>query len=74
MNQTISMISKQLINFDYKRQHVLVDNHKIISGDFIYACALGVLVSNIDLILQEILTQELTAHPPVVIKDDGEYE
>ena len=74
LNQTFSMIRKQLINLGHKRQHGLVDNHKIISLDLIYACAFGVLVSNIDLNFQGILTHELTACPPVLINDNGEYE
>ena len=43
----------------------------MISRDLIYACALSVLVSSIDLNFQEILSHELAAYPPVVIKDNG---
>ena len=54
-------ISIKLINIDHKRKQIPMDNHKINSHDLIYARALGLLVSNRNLNLQEILTHELTA-------------
>ena len=62
---------KLVNNIDHKRKHILLDKHKIISQDLIYARALGLLVSNRDLNFQEILTHELAAYPPALFEENG---
>ena len=62
---------KLVSNIDHKRKHILLDKHKIISQDLIYARALGLLVSNRDLNFQEIQTHELSAYTSALFEENG---
>ena len=57
-------LSKQVVTFAERKKRLSVGESAIVHQEAIYARVIGLLVSQRDLDLQQILATELTAYPP----------
>lgn len=64
-------LSKRVVTFASHKKHVLVGEHKVLDQEALYARVIGLLVSNRDLDLTEVLSTELAAYPPSMFLPDG---
>ena len=60
-----------MVTFASRKKHVLVGEHKVLDQEAIYARVIGLLVSNRDLDLAQVLSTELAAYPPYMFHPDG---
>ena len=67
-------LSKQVVTFAEKTKHLSVGESAIVDQEAIYARVIGLLVSQRDLDLQQVLATELTAYPPSMFQADAEMQ
>ena len=67
-------LSKQVVTFAERKKHLYVGESAIVDQEAIYARVIGLLVSQRDLDLQQVLAMELTAYPPSMSQADGEMQ
>ena len=67
-------LSKQVVTFVERKKHLSVGESAIVDQEAIYARVIGLLVSQRDLDLQQVLATELTAYPPSMSQADGEMQ
>ena len=65
-------LQKQVVTFGVQKKRLAVGDNVIINQEAIYARVLGLLVSQRDLDLQQVLATELTAYPPSMFTADGQ--
>ena len=66
-------LSKQVVTFAERKKRLSVGESAIVDQEAIYyARVIGLLVSQRDLNLQQVLATELTAYPPSMFQADGE--
>ena len=65
-------LSKEEVAFNTKKKRLTVEEHAVIDLEAIYACVIGLLVSQRALNFQEVLATELTAYPPSMFHADGQ--
>jgi len=61
-----------MVTFSTKKKRITVGEHTVIDQEAIYACVIGLLVSQRYLSFQEVLATELTAYPPSIFHADGQ--
>ena len=61
-----------MVTFSTKKKRITVGEHAVIDQEAIYACVIGLLVSQRYLSFQEVLATELTAYPPSIFHADGQ--
>ena len=61
-----------MVTFSTKKKRITVGEHAVIDQEAIYACVIGLLVSERYLSFQEVLATELTAYPPSIFHADGQ--
>jgi len=59
------------VTFASQKKYLLVGEHKVLDQEAIYARVIGLLVSNRDLNLPQVLLTELAAYPPCMFHPDG---
>lgn len=69
-NGFYSPLSHQVITFSDKKKQISVE--KFVDQEAIYARVIGLLVSQRDLDLQQVLATELAAYPPSMFQADGQ--
>ena len=67
-------LSKQVVTFAERKKRLPVGESAIVDQEAIYARVIGLLVSQRDLDLQQVLATELTAYPPSMFQADGEMQ
>ena len=67
-------LSKQVVTFAERTKRLSVGESAIVDQEAIYARVIGLLVSQHDLDLQQVLATELTAYPPSMFQADGEMQ
>ena len=67
-------LSKQVVTFAERTKRLSVGESAIVDQEAIYARVIGLLVSQRDLGLQQILATELTAYAPSMFQADGEMQ
>ena len=67
-------LSKQVVAFAESTKRLSVGESAIVDQEAIYARVIGLLVSQRDLDLQQVLATELTAYPPSMFQADGEMQ
>ena len=65
-------LSKQVVAFTEKKKRLSVGENAVVDQEAIYARVIGLLVSQRDLDLQQVLATELTAYPPSMFQADGQ--
>ena len=65
---------KQVVTFAERTKRISVGERAIVDQEAIYARVIGLLVSQHDLDLQQVLATELTAYPPSMFQADGEMQ
>ena len=67
-------LSKQVVTFAERTKRLPVGESAIVDQEAIYARVIGLLVSQRDLGLQQVLSTELTAYAPSMFQADGEMQ
>ena len=67
-------LSKQVVTFAERKKRLYVGDSAIVDQEAVYARVIGLLVSQRDLDLQQVLATELTAYPPSMFQADGEMQ
>ena len=67
-------LSMQFVTFSERTKRLSVGESAIVDQEAIYARVIGLLVSQRDLNLQQLLATELTAYPPPMFQADGEMQ
>jgi hypothetical protein len=68
----IDPLSKQVITFAEKKKRLSVGEHALVDQEAIYTRVIGLLVSQRDLDLQQVIATELTAYPSSMFNADGQ--
>jgi len=61
-----------VITFAEKKKRLSVGEHAVIDQEAIYARVIGLLVSQRDLDLQQVIATEMTAYPPSMCRAGGQ--
>ena len=65
-------LSKQVVTFAEKKKRLSVGENSVVDQEAIYARVIGLLVSQRDLDLQQVLATELAVYPPSMFQADGQ--
>ena len=65
-------LAKQVTTFAAKKKCLTIEENSVMDQEAIYARVIGLLVSQRDLDLQQVLSTELTAYPPSMFQADGQ--
>jgi len=67
-----SSLAKQVTTFAAKKKRLTIDDNPVMDQEATYARVIGLLVSQRDLDLEQVLSTELTAYPPSMFQADGQ--
>ena len=67
-----SPLAKQITTFAAKKKRLIIEENPVMDQEAIYARVIGLLVSQRDLDLEQVLSTELTAYPPSMFQADGQ--
>ena len=65
-------LSKQVVTFSTKKKHFTIGESAVVDQEAIYARIFGLLVSQRDLNIEQVLATELAAYPPSMFDAEGQ--